>query len=45
MVIKTRWPSASRATIKRLVNSEDLPIVKVAGANRYDVEDLARDLL
>jgi excisionase family DNA binding protein len=30
----------SRATVERLVNRGDLPIVKVAGSTRYDVEDL-----
>jgi excisionase family DNA binding protein len=32
--------SVSRATIERLVNRGGLPIVKVAGSTRYDVEDL-----
>jgi excisionase family DNA binding protein len=31
----------SRATIERLVYRGELPIVKVAGSTRYDVEDLA----
>jgi excisionase family DNA binding protein len=30
----------SRATIERLVYRGELPIVKVAGSTRYDVEDL-----
>lgn len=30
----------SRATIERLVSRGELPIVKVAGSTRYDVEDL-----
>jgi excisionase family DNA binding protein len=30
----------SRATIERLVFRGELPIVKVAGSTRYDVEDL-----
>jgi excisionase family DNA binding protein len=30
----------SRATIERLVFRGELPIVKVAGCTRYDVEDL-----
>jgi excisionase family DNA binding protein len=30
----------SRATVERLVNRGELPIVKVAGSTRYDVEDL-----
>jgi excisionase family DNA binding protein len=30
----------SRATIERLVLRGELPIVKVAGSTRYDVEDL-----
>jgi excisionase family DNA binding protein len=30
----------SRATIARLVYRGELPIVKVAGSTRYDVEDL-----
>jgi excisionase family DNA binding protein len=34
--------SVSRATIERLVNRGELPIVKVAGTTRYDVEDLNR---
>jgi excisionase family DNA binding protein len=32
--------SVSRATIERLVFRGELPIVKVAGSTRYDVEDL-----
>jgi excisionase family DNA binding protein len=32
--------SVSRATIERLVNRGELPVVKVAGTTRYDVEDL-----
>jgi excisionase family DNA binding protein len=32
--------SVSRATIERLVGRGELPIVKVAGSIRYDVEDL-----
>jgi excisionase family DNA binding protein len=34
--------SVSRATIERLVSRGELPIVKVAGSTRYDVEDLDR---
>ena len=30
----------SRATVERLVYRGELPIVKVAGSTRYDVEDL-----
>ena len=30
----------SRATVEQLVNRGELPIVKVAGSTRYDVEDL-----
>jgi len=30
----------SRVTVERLVNRGELPIVKVAGSTRYDVEDL-----
>jgi excisionase family DNA binding protein len=30
----------SRATVERLVNRGELPVVKVAGSTRYDVEDL-----
>jgi excisionase family DNA binding protein len=30
----------SRATVERLVSRGQLPIVKVAGSTRYDVEDL-----
>lgn len=30
----------SRATVERLVSRGELPIVKVAGSTRYDVEDL-----
>ena len=30
----------SRATVERLARRGELPIVKVAGATRYDVEDL-----
>lgn len=30
----------SRATVERLVNRGELPIVKMAGSTRYDVEDL-----
>ena len=30
----------SRATIERLVFRGELPIVKIAGSTRYDVEDL-----
>jgi excisionase family DNA binding protein len=30
----------SQATIERLVNRGELPIVKVAGSTRYDLEDL-----
>jgi excisionase family DNA binding protein len=30
----------SRATVERLVYPGELPIVKVAGSTRYDVEDL-----
>jgi excisionase family DNA binding protein len=32
--------SVSRARIERLVNRGELPIVRVAGSIRYDVEDL-----
>jgi len=32
--------SVSRATIERLAHRGELPIVKVAGTTRYDVEDL-----
>jgi excisionase family DNA binding protein len=32
--------SVSRATIERLAHRGELPIVKVAGSTRYDVEDL-----
>jgi excisionase family DNA binding protein len=32
--------SVSRATIERLVHRGELPIIKVAGSTRYDVEDL-----
>ena len=34
--------SVSRATIERLASRGELPIVKVAGSTRYDVEDLDR---
>jgi excisionase family DNA binding protein len=34
--------SVSRATIERLAYRGELPIVKVAGSTRYDVEDLDR---
>ena len=30
----------SRATVERLVFRGELPIVKIAGSTRYDVEDL-----
>jgi excisionase family DNA binding protein len=30
----------SRATVERLVNRGELPIVKIAGLTRYDVDDL-----
>lgn len=30
----------SRATVERLVLRGELPIVKIAGSTRYDVEDL-----
>ncbi len=32
----------SRATVERLVFRGELPIVKVGGSTRYDVEDLDR---
>jgi excisionase family DNA binding protein len=32
----------SRATVERLVHHGDLPIVKVGGSTRYDVNDLDR---
>jgi hypothetical protein len=32
--------SVARATIERLVIRGELPIVKVAGSTRYDIEDL-----
>jgi excisionase family DNA binding protein len=32
--------SVSRATIERLAHRGELPIVKIAGSTRYDVEDL-----
>jgi len=32
--------AVSRATVERLVYRGELPIVKVAGSTRYDVEDL-----
>ena len=32
----------SRATVERLVFRGELPIVKIAGSTRYDVEDLDR---
>jgi excisionase family DNA binding protein len=34
--------SVSRATIERLASRAELPIVKIAGSTRYDVEDLDR---
>ena len=34
--------SVSRATIEGLAYRGELPIVKVAGSTRYDVEDLDR---
>jgi excisionase family DNA binding protein len=36
----TEYLGVSRATIERLVFRGELPIVKVAGCTRYDVEDL-----
>jgi excisionase family DNA binding protein len=35
-----QYLGVSRATIERLVYRGELPIVKVAGSTRYDVEDL-----
>jgi excisionase family DNA binding protein len=32
----------SRATVERLVHRGELPIVKIGGSTRYDVEDLDR---
>ena len=32
----------SRATVERLVHRGDLPIVKVGGSTRYDMDDLER---
>jgi excisionase family DNA binding protein len=34
--------SVSRATIERLASRGELPMVKVAGSTRYDIEDLDR---
>jgi excisionase family DNA binding protein len=36
----TEYLSVSRATIERLAHRGELPVLKVAGSNRYDVEDL-----
>jgi excisionase family DNA binding protein len=35
-----QYLGVSRATVERLVYRGELPIVKVAGSTRYDVEDL-----
>jgi excisionase family DNA binding protein len=35
-----QYLGVSRATVERLVYRGELPVVKVAGSTRYDVEDL-----
>jgi excisionase family DNA binding protein len=38
--VAAEYLGVSRATVERLVFRGELPIVKVAGSTRYDVEDL-----
>lgn len=38
--LAAEYLSVSRASIERLVYRGELPMVKVAGSTRYDVEDL-----
>ena len=38
--VAAEYLGVSRATVERLVYRGELPIVKVAGSTRYDVEDL-----
>ena len=35
-----RYLAVSRATAERTVHRGDLPVVKIAGSTRYEVEDL-----
>jgi excisionase family DNA binding protein len=41
ITVAAEYLGVSRATVERLVLSGELPIVKVGGSTRYDVEDLA----